>query len=164
VPESSKTDAFDRALLALLQENALLTAEELAEQVALSPSAIARRLRRLRSNGTIVASRAVLSEAIAPQLSALIEVVLARHEVTAVLALIRKLEANPAVQMVMEVSGPIDIILLVVAADLAGFNAFADAELANHPAVARYETRFVKRRHKFSTAIPLGNGKAGTSK
>ncbi len=156
MPVSSKIDPFDLALLRSLQDNALLTAEELAEQVALSPSAIARRLRRLRSDGTIVASRAILSEAIAPQLSALIEVVLARHEVREVSALIRKLEACSAVQLVLEVSGTVDIILLVVAPDIAGFNTFADAELANHPAVARYETRFVKRRHKFSTTIPLG--------
>jgi Lrp/AsnC family transcriptional regulator, leucine-responsive regulatory protein len=155
VPVSRKIDEFDRALLSLLQDNALLTAEELAEQVALSPSAIARRLRRLRSTGAIVASRAVLAESVEPLLAALIEVVLSRHEVSEVAGLIRKLEASPAVQLVVEVSGAVDIVLLVVAPDIAGFNAFADAELADHPAVARYETRFVKRRHKFNTAIPL---------
>lgn len=158
MPASRKIDEFDRALLLQLQDDALLTAEELAERIALSPSAIARRLRRLRSTGAIVASRAVLAESVAPLLAALIEVVLSRHEVSAVAALIRKLSASPAVQMVVEVSGAVDIVLLVVAPDIAGFNAFADAELANHPAVARYETRFVKRRHKFSTAIPLGLG------
>jgi len=155
VPASRKIDEFDRALLSLLQDDALLTAEELAERVALSPSAIARRLRRLRSTGAIVANRAVLADSVEPLLAALIEVVLSRHEVSEVTALIRKLEASPTVQMVVEVSGAVDIVLLVVAPDIAGFNAFADAELADHPAVARYETRFVKRRHKFSNSIPL---------
>ena len=41
-------DRFDRLLLNLLQRDAGRTAESLAEDVPLSPSAIARRLRRLR--------------------------------------------------------------------------------------------------------------------
>ncbi len=158
MPESRKLDEFDRALLTLLQEDALLTAEELAARVPLSPSAIARRVRRLRADGIVAANRAVLSEQVEGLLSALIEVVLARHEVGEVMAFIRGLEANPAVQMVVEVSGPVDVVLLVLARDMAGFNAFADSELASHPAVARYEMRFIKRRHKFSTAIPLNAG------
>jgi len=44
-------DNFDCQLLDEAQRDADRTAEELAERVALSPSAIARRLRRLRSEG-----------------------------------------------------------------------------------------------------------------
>jgi Lrp/AsnC family transcriptional regulator, leucine-responsive regulatory protein len=35
------------------------------------------------------------------------------------------------------------------------FNAFTDANIAGHPAVRRYEASFVKKRVKFTTAIPL---------
>ena len=41
-------DRFDRQLLNLVQADSGQTAERLAEQVELSPSAIQRRLRRLR--------------------------------------------------------------------------------------------------------------------
>lgn len=47
-------DAFDRRLLALLQQDAGLTAEQLAEHVALSVSAIQRRIRRMRDRGVIM--------------------------------------------------------------------------------------------------------------
>jgi Lrp/AsnC family leucine-responsive transcriptional regulator len=44
-------DRFDRQLLKLVQEDAGQTAERLADQVQLSPSAIQRRLRRMREEG-----------------------------------------------------------------------------------------------------------------
>ena len=53
-------DDFDRQLLARVQADASLTAEQLAEAVALSPSAIQRRLRRLREGGVIEREVAVL--------------------------------------------------------------------------------------------------------
>src|SRR5690606_39350604 len=46
-------DRFDRHLLNLVQEDAGQTAELLSEKVPLSPSAIQRRLRRLREQGVI---------------------------------------------------------------------------------------------------------------
>jgi biotin operon repressor len=48
-------DKLDMQLLALVQQNNLLTADQLAERIGLSPSAIARRLRRLRASGAIIA-------------------------------------------------------------------------------------------------------------
>jgi DNA-binding Lrp family transcriptional regulator len=72
-------DRYDRQLLSLLQEDALRTAEDLARDVALSPSAIARRVRRMREDGTIVADRAVVAEKIGPFLSAMVDVQLDRH-------------------------------------------------------------------------------------
>ncbi|WP_394845249.1 winged helix-turn-helix transcriptional regulator [Pendulispora brunnea] len=55
-----KLDRFDRQLLNLVQEDATQTAERLAEKVGLSPSAIQRRLRRMREEGVIVRDCAVL--------------------------------------------------------------------------------------------------------
>ena len=54
-------DRYDIALLNLLQSDALATADSLADKVALSPSAINRRLRRLRASGIIARSVAILS-------------------------------------------------------------------------------------------------------
>lgn len=151
-------DGYDRALLTLLQEDALRTAEDLARDVALSPSAIARRVRRMREDGTIVADRAVVTEAIGPFLSAMVDVQLERHSLGDVEALLRRLEARPQVQALLEVAGPFDLVLLVAVPDMEAFNAFADEALASDPAVRRYETRFLKRRRKYSTAWPIPRG------
>ena len=71
--------------------------------------------------------------------------------------LLRKLERRPEVQTILEVAGPFDLLVLVVVANMDAFNAFADAMLGSDPAVRRYETRFVKRRRKFTTAWPISS-------
>lgn len=151
-------DRLDLRILDLLQANALLTADELAAELPLSPSAIARRVRRLRETGVIAADVAVLSDAVGPFLSALVQIQLDRHALAAVEALRRRLTASPHVQLYMEISGAFDLVLLITVADMEAFNEFADAQLAGDPVVRRYETSFVKKRRKFSLALPLDTG------
>ena len=149
-------DALDIRLLDCLQQDNLLTADALAERVGLSPSAIARRLRRLRKTGAIAADVAVVSEEAAGNpLFMLVQVQLERHALPDVAALRRRLAACANVQLLLDVSGTIDIVLLVVARDLDAFNAFADEMLASDRAVRRYETSLVKSRRKTSLAMPL---------
>lgn len=152
-------DEFDRALLDRLQQDGLATAEQLAAQVPLSPSAIARRVRRLRDQGDIAATRAVLSEQhLGRRLRALVMVQLHDHAPAAGLADLRRdLLALPQVQLALEISGPNDLVLLVSVADMPAFNAFADARLAGNPVVKRSETAFVKKALKFTTAAPLAD-------
>ena len=149
-------DRHDLAILARLQTDALQTAEQLAEHIPLSPSAIARRVRRMREDGTIRAHVAEVSEKIGPFLSALVDVQLDRHAVPDLERLIRKLMGNAHVQAVMEVTGAADLVLLVVVRDMEAYNRFADEVLAGDPVVRRYETRFIKKRRKYSTALPIG--------
>lgn len=151
-------DTLDLRILDRLQANALLTADELAADLPLSPSAIARRIRRLRESGVIAGDVAVLSDAIGPFLSAFIHIQLDRHALAAVEALRRRLTASPHVQLFMEVSGAFDVVLLVTVADMEAFNAFADEVLAGDPVVRRYESSFVKKRRKFSLALPIQTG------
>lgn len=148
-------DAMDLRILERLQTNALLTADELAAELPLSSSAIARRIRKLRETGIIAGDVTVLSDAVGPFLSAFIHIQLDRHALAAVDALRRRLTASPHVQLYMEISGAFDLVLLVTVADMEAFNEFADAQLAGDPVVRRYETSFVKRKRKFSLALPL---------
>lgn len=150
-------DEFDRALLIQLQHDGLATADTLAQSVPLSPSAIARRVRRLRGDGSIAATRAVLGEALlGHRLRALVTVQLHDHAPAAGLAALRsELVARPEVQLCLEISGPSDLMLLVSVVDMPAFNDFADALLAANPVVRRYETAFVKKALKFTTAVPL---------
>jgi len=150
-------DNFDLKLLNALQEDADRTAEQLAEIVALSPSAIARRLRRLREEGFIARTVALLPAAMVDRrLRALVSIQLHDHAPAAGLAeLKQRMVAEDQVQMCLEVSGSNDIVLLVACRDMAEFNAFADAELASSPVVRRYETSFVKKEIKNRPMIRL---------
>lgn len=148
-------DDMDLRILALLQQDALMTADELAERLPLSPSAIARRVRRMRGDGTIAADVAIVAEEVGPFLSALIHVQFDRHSLDAVQGFQRRLIASPHVQLAAEVTGSFDLVLVVSARDMESFNALVDSLLGNEPVVRRYETSFFKRRRKFTPALPL---------
>jgi Lrp/AsnC family leucine-responsive transcriptional regulator len=150
-------DNFDLKLLNAMQEDADRTAEQLAEFIALSPSAIARRLRRLREEGFIARTVALLPATMVDRrLRALVSIQLHDHAPAGGLAeLKQRMQALDQVQLCLEVSGSTDMVLLVACRDMAEFNAFADAELGSSPVVQRYETSFVKKEVKNRPMIRL---------
>ena len=152
----TKLDRLNIRLLDCLQEDNLQTADQLAERVGRSPSAVARRLRRLRAVGAVAADVSLVSEEAAGNpLFAIVQIQLERHAPQAADQLRRRLAASPNVQLCFDVSGVFDIVLLAVAADMDAYNAFAEAMLAEQPAVRRFETSFVKKRMKATLALPL---------
>lgn len=150
-------DRFDIALLNLVQQDDAQTAEKLAQLVPLSPSAIARRLRRLRSAGWISRTIAILSRRLTDRrLRAAVLVQLSEHANQAgKSALLKRIEAAPQVQFCYELAGAHDLILLFNCQDMSEFNATAEAVLVADPTVRRYETSFVKRELKFAPFVAL---------
>jgi Lrp/AsnC family leucine-responsive transcriptional regulator len=150
-------DSFDLKLLNAMQEDADRTADQLAEIIALSPSAIARRLRRLRDEGHIARTIALLPAQMADRrLRALVSIELHDHAPLGGLAHLKeRMQQLDEVQLCVEVSGTTDMLLLVASRDMAEFNAFADAELGSSPIVQRYETSFVKKEIKNRPMIRL---------
>jgi DNA-binding Lrp family transcriptional regulator len=100
-------DNFDCRLLDEAQRDADRTAEELAERVALSPSAIARRLRRLRSEGLLARTIAIVSpKLLERRLKALVLVQLNEHADRAgQQAVLQRLDETEEVACAWEVSG-----------------------------------------------------------
>ena len=134
----ARLDSLDRRLLACLQTDNLQTADRLAEQIGRSPSAIARRLRRLRKTGAVAADVALISEEAAGHpLSAVVHIQLERHAPHEGDALRRRLVASANVQLCVDIAGPFDILLLVVATDMDAYNAFA-ARVLEQPPVRRF--------------------------
>ena len=154
---NGRLDRLDRQLLACLQADNLQTADRLAEQVGRSPSAIARRLRRLRESGAIAADVALVSEEAAGHpLSAVVNIQLERHAPHEVDVVRRRLAASPNVQLVLNLAGAFDIMLLVVVRDMDAYNELA-GRLLEQPGVRRFETTFVKNRVKATLAVPLAD-------
>jgi Lrp/AsnC family leucine-responsive transcriptional regulator len=153
----ARLDGLDRQLLACLQADNLQTADRLAEQVGRSPSAIARRLRRLRATGVVAADVAVISEEAAGHpLSAVVLIQLERHAPHEVAVVLRRLTASSNVQLCLNLAGAFDIMILVVAADMDAYNDLA-ARLLEQPGILRFETTFVKSRVKATLAVPLAD-------
>jgi Lrp/AsnC family leucine-responsive transcriptional regulator len=150
-------DAFDLQLLNLVQRDDSRTSDSLSADVPLSPSAIARRLRRLRRDRWIDRTIALLSPALTrKRLRAIVLVQLAEHaDQSGKSALERRLLDAPDVQFCYEIAGPHDFVLLFDCASMGDFNETAEALLASSSTVRRYETHFVKRDVKFAPFIQL---------
>ena len=150
-------DKLDIRLLNRLQANNLATAEELSATIPLSPSAITRRIRRLRDAKLIAQDVAILSSTIFEgRIRGLVLIRLHAHGDSADLAALRRsLIDTPEVQRCFEITGPFDVGAIVVARDMDAFNAVVDSAIGNQPAVQRFETNFFKREMKNSPWIPL---------
>jgi len=150
-------DRFDLLLLNQIQRDDSQTAEQLASGVPLSPSAIARRLRRLRSGGWVARTIALLSPRLTQdRLRALVLIQLNEHaDLAGKAALERRLLGCDSVQFCYEIAGPHDLVALFDCSSMADFNACADEILASSPTVRRYETHFVKREVKFAPFVEL---------
>ena len=150
-------DRFDLMLLNIVQRDDSRTADQLAETVALSPSAIARRLRRLRSEGWIARTIALLSPKLtARRLQALVLVQLSEHaDKDGKQALLDRIGRTPAIQFCYEIAGSYDLVLLFDSADMDDFTNTAETVLVADPTVRRYETSFVKRALKFEPFVEL---------
>ena len=152
-------DRFDIALLNIVQRDDTQTAEKLAAQVPLSPSAIARRMRRLRSAGWISRTVALLSRRLTDRrLRAAVLVQLSEHaDQAGKTALLDRIDAARQVQFCYELAGAHDLMLMFDCRDMAEFNRLAEAVLVADPTVRRYETSFVKRELKFAPFTALSS-------
>ena len=150
-------DRFDRLLLNLLQRNAGRTAESLAEDIPLSPSAIARRLRRLRADGTIARVCASLSPRIIEnRLRAVVTVQLHDHgSVPAILALKKQLRETPQVQFFYETAGSIDFVVVFDCANMSEFNGLVFDMIIGNTTVRHHECHFILHELKGEPFIDL---------
>ena len=148
-------DRIDYALLSLLQEDSRRTADRLGEELGLSRSAVTRRIQNLRREGIIAKDVAILSDRFrGSRVTAIVNVQFDRHQPHEADQFRRAIRALPEVQLFVEITGASDALLLVSVRDMDQFNIFAD-QLASMPLVRRYETSFIKRTEKFTTAVPL---------
>jgi Lrp/AsnC family leucine-responsive transcriptional regulator len=150
-------DRFDLQLLDLVQHDDGQTAERLAQAVPLSPSAIARRLRRLRSQGWIQRTIALLDgRLMRDRLRAVITIEMSEHANPEGKArLIKQLVSADEVQFAYEVTGTADIVALFDCRNMEDFNQLTEQLLDRDPIVRRYMTSFVKRQIKFAPFIRL---------
>lgn len=149
-------DAFDRKLLALVQENARLTAEQLGERVGLSASACHRRLRRLRETGVIEAEIAVVApETVGRSLTMIVEVSLEREHPHIIDAFKRSMRATPEVMQCYYVTGDADFIIILTARDMKSYERFTQRFFFDNPQVRKFRTFVVMDRTKVGLGVPM---------
>jgi Lrp/AsnC family leucine-responsive transcriptional regulator len=150
-------DRFDIALLNAAQRNGSETAQELAARIPLSPSAIARRLRRLRKDGWISRTIALISPRLLERrLRAIVLLQLSEHaDQRGKSALLKRIDQAPQIQFCYELAGTHDMLLMFDCDTMGEFTDLAEAVLVADPTVRRYETSFIKREVKFAPFVQL---------
>lgn len=134
-------DSFDRRLLQLVQRNASQTAEELAAVVPLSPSAIQRRLRRLREEQVILHDISVVDpKKVGRPTFFIVALQVERERPELLVSLKRWLSEEKNIQQVFYVTGEADFILVVTATDTDSYDALMARLVGENPNVRRFTT------------------------
>jgi Lrp/AsnC family leucine-responsive transcriptional regulator len=149
-------DSLNLRILEELQEDGRISNQELAERVALSPSACLARLRKLEAEGIVARYRADLDlDRLEHVVEAFIEVQLANHERGELTRFEQAMVAHPHVVSCHRVSGQFDCMLYVVAQDMQQLRQVADDLLAGRLGVAKINTIPVLATIKRFTGYPL---------
>ncbi|WP_226779266.1 Lrp/AsnC family transcriptional regulator [Oceaniglobus trochenteri] len=148
-------DETDSRLLAALQKNAHLTAQELGEMLHLSPSQAGRRRQRLEAEGYIEHYTARLcAQRLGLSIQAFVQVEMASHNPEQARSLAALLATRPEVISAWTLTGEADYLLRVFCADLPALNALLHDVLLPHPAVARVRSQIVMDQLKSDAPLP----------
>ncbi|MGY3670912.1 Lrp/AsnC family transcriptional regulator (plasmid) [Marinovum sp. KMM 9989] len=142
-------DEIDRKILAALLGNGRLTTQELSEQVGLSPSPCARRVRRLEAAGVITGYAARIDETqMGFGFSVFVSVRLDRQVDDRLVSFERAIATFPEVVDCWLMTGSFDYMLRLAVSDLAEFEHFLTGHLTKISGVASLESSIPIRRVK----------------
>ena len=149
-------DSTDTRLLAQLQRQADITAQDLGDLLHLSPSQAARRRARLETLGLIAGYHARLDPAkLGLTVQAFVQVQMAAHNADNAASFVRLVGTLPQVVGCWTLTGDADYLLRVWVADLAGLNDLIHRRLLPHPAVARVQSQIVMDQPKADSGLPV---------
>lgn len=148
-------DTTDTRLLAALQKDAHLTAQQLGEMLNLSPSQAGRRRQRLESIGYIQGYSARLDPLrLGLTVQGFVQVQLGTHGPEQSKGFARLVQTRPEITSAWTMTGDADYLLRVYCDDLPALNALIHEVLLPHPAVARVQSQIVMDQFKRDAPLP----------
>ena len=149
-------DATDLRLLEVLQADASLTNQDLAERALTSPATALRRVRRMVDDGLIERRVALLNPHRLKQgLTALVEITLDRQGAEHLDAFEARAVAERPVQQVWRVSPGPDFVLVAYVADMLCYHALVQRLFTQDANVRNVKAFFSIKRAKFDPRIDL---------
>lgn len=158
--ESINLDAMDLQLLDLLQRDASISNQALAERVHTSAPTCLRRVKRLHEAGLIERQIAVLSTdrlatMLGHGLSVIVEITLDRQGAEALDAFEQRVASDDAVQQCYRVSPGPDFVLVVHALSMADYLTLSQRLFTSDANVRNVKAFFSIKRSKFGARVPL---------
>jgi Lrp/AsnC family leucine-responsive transcriptional regulator len=149
-------DATDLRLLNLLQTDASISNQTLAERALTSPATALRRVRRMVEEGLIERSVAILNpQQLADVLTVLVEITLDRQGAEHLAAFEQRAVADAAVQQCYRVSPGPDFVLVLQVAGMPAYHALVQRLFTQDANVRNVKSFFSVHRAKFETRLPL---------
>lgn len=151
-----QVDELDLQLLSLMQQDASLSNQALAERLGVSAATSLRRVKRLQDAGVIERTVAVLSpEALGHGLTAIVEVTLDHQSIERLEAFEARAVADAAVQQCYRIQGGPDFVLIAQVADMPAYQALAQRLFNNDTNVRNVRCFFSVHRAKCGLQIAL---------
>ncbi|MBZ5487424.1 Lrp/AsnC family transcriptional regulator [Halomonas aquamarina] len=148
-------DDFDISLLNHLQADCQTPLRELAEAVHLSTASVQRRIQRLKKEGYIQASVAVLDPDKLGQVITLFVEVRASRTHTADLEALKARFSGPEIQQCYYVTGEADFMLVLLVPSMSRFGQICDALFHDNPNVEWFRTLVALDRVKTTQEVLL---------
>lgn len=149
-------DSTDRAILARLQHDGRIANVDLAEAVALSPSACLRRVRALEQDGLIAGYRTELDRArLGLDLTVFVELRVERHSRENAARVEAALTAIPEIVACHVISGRADFLVEAAVANLAAYERLLIDQILTIPSVVDAHSTFAIRTVKTRGPLPL---------
>lgn len=147
-------DAFDRAILRIVQQDNKTPQRAIAEAVNLSPAAVQRRIAAMEAAGVIARNVAVVEpDALSLAITALVEVHLRDERASTVDAAKALFRDTPDVQQCYYVTGGVSFVLVILSRDMRSYEALTRSLFAENELVDRYRTLIALDRVKAGTAL-----------
>ncbi len=151
-----RIDRIDRKIIAALQVDGRMTAQQLADQVGLSASPCARRVRLLEDMGVITGYAAVIDQDLVDlPISIFASVKLERQRENELKRFNSAIARWPEVLDCYLMTGQRDYLLRVVVPDLHAYERFLNEKLTRLEGVASIESSFALAQIKRSNRLPV---------
>ncbi|PHI19102.1 AsnC family transcriptional regulator [Lewinellaceae bacterium SD302] len=149
-------DAIDRRLLNLLQRDAKMPIQELANRLKLTKTPVYERIRRLETEGRIERYVALVNKRqVQAGILVFVTLRLEQQKIEFFNTLKTAITALPEVLEAYAVGGGTDFHLKVIVPDLDGYYEFASKKLASLPHIGNVNSTFVLSELKSTTAVTL---------
>lgn len=151
-------DHQDLKILELLQQNNMLSQQEIGDKISLSAPAVQRRIKRLREIGAIQKDVSIVNpEFLGSPITIIAEIEMETDKIE----LIDKTKAaflkEPQVQQCYYVTGEADFILIILVYTMKEYEALTHRLFFKNPGIKRFNTFVSMDTVKAELAIPLSN-------
>lgn len=149
-------DSADRKILNLIQQDATMTNQDIADQTGVSATSVWRRIKNMEDVGVITGTVALIDQKKTNlNVCAMVHVRLRRQGDETRLQFEDYISSRPEVTECYAILGQHDYSLTVIVPDVEKFEKFLAGTLLNHPLITESTTFFAMRQVKYTTALPI---------